>query len=136
MMKSYQRIVPSKLLGVISSGGHGRGGVCFDASGSLVLSSALQDINVFNVRLGQQVGAIEGSDTSSADYPYSLAADVCVIERYPKDVPGPGAVSKSAPLIAAGYSNGDIQIWNYLTKELKATLRGHKTAVSCITFNI
>ena len=55
MMKSYQRIAPSKLLGVISSGGNGRGGVCFDASGSLVLSSALQDINVFNVRMGQQV---------------------------------------------------------------------------------
>jgi hypothetical protein len=54
-MKSYQRIVPSKLLGVISSGGNGRGGVCFDASGSLVLSSSLQDINVFNVRMGQQV---------------------------------------------------------------------------------
>ena len=82
------------------------------------------------------MGAIEGSYVSSVDYPYSLAADVCVIERYPKDVPGPGAASKSAPLIAAGYSNGDIQIWNYLTKELKATLRGHKTAVSCITFNI
>jgi len=76
------------------------------------------------------VGTIESTDFSSSEYPYSVASDVCIIERFPLQSEG----QKSAPLIAAGYSNGEVKIWNYLTRELKATLRGHKSAVSCLVF--
>jgi U3 small nucleolar RNA-associated protein 12 len=31
--------------------------------------------------------------------------------------------------IAVGYSNGDINIFNYISKTLTATLHGHRTAV-------
>lgn len=152
-MKSYQRLVPEKVLGLISSGGNGRGGICFDGSGSLALSCSLQNVNIFNVRMTQQVspcikkkylickhyfsflckvGTIESADITSSDYPYNLSSDSCVIERFPKELSENG--TKPSSRVAVGYCNGDIQIWNYFTRESQATLRGHKSAITCLAF--
>jgi U3 small nucleolar RNA-associated protein 12 len=127
-MKSYQRYEPNKLFGVLnSSRGSSNGSICYDFSGNLALTTALQNINVINLRLAQQVGTIESEDflIRNGEYPYKCASDVCIIERSP--------VEKS-PILAAGQSNGDIRIINYLTREVLATLRGHKSSVSCIRF--
>lgn len=36
--------------------------------------------------------------------------------------------------MAGGYSSGELRIFNYITKEVVATFRGHRSAVSAVAF--
>ena len=56
------------------------------------------------------------------NYPYSVPAEVCVL-----------ADCKDKKHFMAGYSNGDLRVFNYVTKSLVAVLRGHSSSVYCIT---
>lgn len=38
-------------------------------------------------------------------------------------------------LLASGYSDGSVRVFNYNTEELKVTFAGHKSAVSCVAFD-
>ena len=42
-------------------------------------------------------------------------------------------LDKGRSAVAAGYSNGQINIFNYISKALIASFRGHSSAVSCLT---
>ena len=56
-------------------------------------------------------------------YPYSLSGDVTVLER-----------GTDKTTVAAGFSGGELRIFNYINKEVVATFRGHRSAVSAITY--
>lgn len=58
------------------------------------------------------------------NYPYTLAGEVHVLARCPDQ-----------STIAAGYSNGDVCIFNYISKTLVATLHGHRSSVNCLAFD-
>ncbi len=45
------------------------------------------------------------------------------------------ALSPDGVHLAAGYEKGMIKIWNFETKQCKVSLNGHKSSVSCLSFN-
>lgn len=66
--------------------------------------------------------AILSSDNNN--YPYKLSSEVVVLERSP---------DKTS--IAAGYADGTVRLFNYITKVLISTLRGHRSAAVSLCFN-
>ena len=67
-----------------------------------------------------QIGSLR---VQESNYPYTLSGDVTLLER---------ATDKTT--VAAGYSGGELRIFNYINKEVVATFRGHRSAISSIAF--
>jgi WD40 repeat protein len=70
--------------------------------------------------MATQIGTLK---VQESNYPYSLSGDVTVLERAP-----------DRTTVAAGFSGGELRIFNYISKEVVATFRGHRSAVSSIAF--
>lgn len=118
-MKSYLRYEPERSLGVIASV---QSNITYDWSGNLVLSGSGEDVSVWNVRQGALLSSLTNE---TQGYPYSLPGEVNFIVYSPDKVN-----------IAAGYSTGEICIFQYLKSTKKtATLRGHQTAISCMAYD-
>ena len=67
-----------------------------------------------------QIGQLK---VDESNYPYSTAGDVTILQR-----------STDKTTVAGGYSTGELRIFNYITKEVVATFRGHRSAVSAVAF--
>jgi U3 small nucleolar RNA-associated protein 12 len=67
-----------------------------------------------------QIGNLK---VQEVNYPYSLAGDVTLLVR---------GLDKTT--VAAGFSSGELRIFNYINKECVATFRGHRSAVSSIAY--
>lgn len=67
-----------------------------------------------------QIGQLK---VDESNYPYSTAGDVTILQR-----------STDKTTVAGGYSSGELRIFNYITKEIVATFRGHRSAVSAVAF--
>eukprot|EP01041_Mallomonas_annulata_P006461 gene6461-13054_t len=115
-MKSYLRYEPGKLFGVIASP---QCNVIYDWSGNLAISGTLQDISVWNLRQGIQISSLK---YDLVNYPYASFGEISVLSR---------CADKST--LSAGYTTGEIRIFDYIAKTTKAVLRGHKSGVSCLT---
>jgi U3 small nucleolar RNA-associated protein 12 len=119
MMKSYMRYEPDRSFGVIASV---QSNISYDWSGNLLLSGSGESVSVWNVRQGAQISTLSNEVQG---YPYSLPGEVNFIVYSPDKVN-----------IAAGYSTGEICIFQYLKSTTKtATLRGHQTAISCLAYD-
>jgi WD40 repeat protein len=70
--------------------------------------------------MATQIGTLK---VQESNYPYSLSGDVTTLERAP-----------NRTTVAAGFSGGELRIFNYISKEVVATFRGHRSAVSSIAF--
>ncbi|CAM9467436.1 unnamed protein product [Heterosigma akashiwo] len=122
--KTYLRYVHSDSFGVIASTGFLSHGALYDPSGTLVFSAALQNVVIWNLRQGSQVGVL------CPDGEGALKAQVTTL-----------GISPDTKDIAAGYSDGKIRVWDYAAA-LKTgaaakkpgaapsvTLNGHRAAV-------
>ena len=118
MMKSYLRYEPSHSFGVICSPASN---ITYDFSGNLLLTSAVEEVIVWNARQANKVCSLQAS---TSNYPYSLPGEVTCIER-----------SNDKSSVASGYSTGEIRIFNYLTRSVLATLRGHRSGISCLSYD-
>lgn len=58
-----------------------------------------------------QIGSLK---VPESNYPYSLSGDVTILERAPDKT-----------TVAAGFSGGELRIFNYINKEIIATFRGN-----------
>jgi U3 small nucleolar RNA-associated protein 12 len=117
MNKSYLRFEPSSAFGVVASA---QCNTAYNWSGDLALTGCCQDVGVWNLREGSKVAKIS---SEMMDYPYSVQGLVCVI-----------CSSPDKKTCSAGYSSGEIRIIDYHEKKVKATLRGHRTRVSVLTY--
>ena len=119
MMKSYLRYEPDRSVGVITSV---HSNVAYDWSGNLLLTGSGESVAVWNVRQGTQISSLTNE---TQGYPYSLPGEVNYI-----------AYSPDKTTIAAGYSTGEICIFQYIKSDSKkAVLRGHQSAISCLSYN-
>lgn len=119
-MKSYTRFVPQETFGVINNGSYG--GVVYDFSGNLALSASVSgSISLWNIRQAQKIGHVSCEEFH---YPYRLPGEVTILETNPFD----------KTLVAVGYSNGDVRLFDYINKSLVSTLRGHRSAVTSLCF--
>jgi U3 small nucleolar RNA-associated protein 12 len=118
MMKSYLRFEPKEVFGLICAP---QCNVAYDFSGNLAITGCLQDLKVWNLRQGQPISSLKGEDHG---YPYKLTSEVSRIER-----------NADTNIVAAGCTNGEIRIFNYISKSLIVTLRGHRSVISSLKFD-
>ena len=118
-MKSYLRYEPKKVFGVIASP---QCNVVYDCSGNLAITGTLQEISLWNLR---QASCIGGMKVAEPNYPYSLSGDVTLLLC---------GTDKSS--VAAGYSGGEVRIFNYINRECIATLRGHRSSVTSLAYEV
>lgn len=117
MMKSYLRYEPGKVMGIITSPSSN---VAYDCSGNLAVTAGVQDVNIWNLRQGQQIASLKAEEPG---YPYTTSGEVRSL-----------ATSPDQSSVAAGYSSGDIRIFDFIKQNVIATLRGHRSEVLCLFY--
>ncbi|CAN0926194.1 WD repeat-containing protein 3 [Linum grandiflorum] len=116
MVKSYLRYEPRASFGVIASG---ESNITYDSSGKYLLAPALEKVGVWHVRQGICSRTLEPSSASRAGP--SLAVTYIA--------------SSATSLVASGYADGCIRIWDSHKGTCETTLNGHKGAVTIIRYS-
>ncbi|CAG8542010.1 7989_t:CDS:10 [Funneliformis mosseae] len=112
MVKSYLRYEPYKTFGVIASSSSN---VVFSGDGKLAISSALEDVTLWDLKKGILVGKWHDIDNKS---------EVTVIAKSPNKVD-----------YAVGYADGSIRIWDIEKSTSSVIFNGHRGAVTALTFD-
>ncbi|GIL45803.1 hypothetical protein Vafri_2953 [Volvox africanus] len=128
MVKAYLRYEFSAAFGVITSAAN----PTYDASGKLLFTSSLESISVWNPKQGSLVKQLSPVVASTSTGTGASAAGSGGMAEVTVLCCAPGG---SSTTIAAGYSDGSVRLWDYLSGDCTVTFRGHKTAVSCLRFN-
>lgn len=116
MVKAYLRYEPAATFGVIVSVDSN---ITYDSSGKHLLAPALEKIGVWHVRQGVCVKTLAPSPSSRGP---SLAVT--------------SVASSSSSLVASGYADGSIRIWDCDKGTCEITFSsGHKGAVSALRFD-
>ncbi|KAG2406100.1 uncharacterized protein HKW66_Vig0053550 [Vigna angularis] len=115
MVKAYLRFEAAASFGVIASVDSN---ISYDSSGKNLLSPALEKIGVWNVRQGLCTKTLTPSTASLGP---SLAVT--------------SIASSPSSLIAGGYGDGSIRIWDSDKGACETTLNGHKGAVTALRYN-
>ncbi|XP_059667557.1 uncharacterized protein LOC132312981 isoform X2 [Cornus florida] len=115
MVKSYLRYEPAAAFGVIASVDSN---ITYDSSGKHLLAPALEKVGLWNVRQGACTKTLAPSPSSRGP---SLAVT--------------SIASSPSSLIASGYADGSIRIWDCDKGTCETTLNGHKGATVALRYN-
>ena len=121
MVKAYQRysLADNGTLGTIASSGcpnvlwidgSGSGG------GTLALTASLDALILWNLRTGTAVATMR--DTENEAEVSSLSAD------------------SSGRLVASGYHDGKVRLWDRASWTLRVALDGHRSAIASVAFSV
>ncbi|XP_062025788.1 uncharacterized protein LOC133742122 isoform X2 [Rosa rugosa] len=117
MVKSYLRYEQGAAFGVIVSG---NSNIAYDSSGKHIFAPGLEKVGVWNVRQGICIKTL----TPCAADGYSPPVTSIAVSP-----------SSSSSLIATGYGDGSIRIWDSQNKICETTFYGHTGAVSVLRYN-
>ncbi|GAX85058.1 hypothetical protein CEUSTIGMA_g12478.t1, partial [Chlamydomonas eustigma] len=117
MVKAYLRYDFASAFGVITSAGNPE----FDAEGKHIYTTSLENISVWNVKQGTKVSSLAPSSSTT---PTQGAAEATVIAR-----------AKKSQLLAVGYSDGTVRLWDLTTSLCTVTLKGHKSSVTALRYH-
>ncbi|KAG6393330.1 hypothetical protein SASPL_147569 [Salvia splendens] len=117
MVKAYLRYEPAAVFGVIVSVDCN---ITYDSSGKHLLAAALEKLGLWHVRQGICTKALAPTPSSTS--------------RGPKLAVTAIAASLSS-LIAAGYADGTVRIWDSEKGTCETTLNGHRSAVTILRYN-
>lgn len=115
MVRSYLRHEPTLAYGLICSP---TGRSLLSSDGKTAVVPALEDVLVWDVKTGQQMGMWHEVGHSSP---------VTAVTRNP--------TAEEENLYAVGYADGSIRVWDAATSSVKLTLNGHKGAVTSLHFD-
>ncbi|XP_010548896.1 PREDICTED: WD repeat-containing protein 3 [Tarenaya hassleriana] len=115
MVKAYLRYEPASSFGVIASLDSN---ITYDSTGKHVLSPALEKVGIWHVRQGVCTKTL--APTSSRGGPSLSVTSIA---------------SSASNLVAVGYADGSIRIWDCEKGTCETTLNGHKGAVTALRFN-
>ncbi|XP_078448375.1 transducin family protein / WD-40 repeat family protein isoform X2 [Wolffia australiana] len=114
MVKLYHRYKPSLTFGVIASLD---ANISYNGSGKLLLSPALDQLGLWNVRQGVCTKYLSPSQETQKP---SLSIT---------------SVASSSSTVATGHADGSIRIWDCEKGTCETTLNGHKSAVSALRYS-
>ncbi|EIE21123.1 transducin family protein [Coccomyxa subellipsoidea C-169] len=116
MVKAYLRYELSNTFGVVTS----NSALVHDNSGKSVVTAALENVAVWNIRQGTLVRMLVPPTSAEGRAP----AEVTQL-----------AAAPASPHVAAGHSDGTIRIWNLETGDCEVTWTGHRRAVTALRYN-
>lgn len=116
-MKAYLRYEPAASFGVIVSGDSN---IAYDSTGKFLLAAALEKVGVWHVRQGVCNKTLAPALSSTSRGPNLAVTSI--------------AASPSS-LVASGYADGSIRIWDSERGTCETTLNGHKGAVTALRYN-
>ncbi|KAG8376622.1 hypothetical protein BUALT_Bualt09G0082600 [Buddleja alternifolia] len=117
MVKAYLRYESAAAFGVIVSLDCN---ITYDNSGKHLLAAALEKLGVWHVRQGICTKTLTAAPSSSSRGP-SLAVT--------------SIASSPSSLIASGYADGTVRIWDGEKGTCETTLNGHRGAVTILKYN-
>lgn len=123
MVKSYSRYIQDSVFGVIST----RSNLVYNSKANTVYASALDSVIEWNYKTQTKVSVICDTPTPGSLNSSSLLPPPEITRL---------AHSPFANLLAIGLSNGDIKIWDITTSSLIIKFQGHKSAITCLEFDI
>lgn len=92
------------------------GNLSFTGAGSLV--------HTWNLR---QASCINAMGEKEPSYPYATGGEASILKRSP---------SRDNPMVAVGYTNGVVRLFNYLSESrLVCSLKGHRAAITSLCFD-
>lgn len=128
MVASYQRFEQDKVFGVISSNAN-----CVwvppenkksNNYGHLI-TSALENINIWDIKTAELVKFLsDGLPLGSIDVKSTTPSETTYLKYHP-----------DTGLLAAGYSDGIIKVWDMMSKTVLLSFNGHKSAISKLIFD-
>lgn len=123
MVKSYQRYEQDKCFGVISSNSN----VLYVPSKSgQAITAGLEEILIWDIKTGELVKRLrDGVAPGAADAASSvLPLEVLVLEYH-----------EPSGILAAGYQDGSIKIWDLASESVIINFTGHKSAITLLQFD-
>ncbi|CCK71302.1 snoRNA-binding rRNA-processing protein DIP2 KNAG_0G02450 [Huiozyma naganishii CBS 8797] len=131
MVKSYQRFEQSAVFGVISSEANnvwlpplkGRS----SGSPGQIITSALENVNIWDIKTGELIAQLQdGITPGSADSKVNTKpAEVTFLQYHP-----------DSSLLAVGYRDGNIKVWDLVSKTVLINLNGHKSSITVLKFDV
>ncbi|SCU90138.1 LADA_0F02058g1_1 [Lachancea dasiensis] len=126
MVKSYQRFEQESILSVISSNSN-----CLwipaesrNASAQ-VLTGALENVNCWGIKSGELIGTFsDGLPPGAADAKATKPPETTFLQYH-----------SETNLVAVGYADGSIKIWDLLSKSVLFTFNGHKSAITVLKYD-
>eukprot|EP00249_Psilotum_nudum_P021026 c27942_g1_i2 orf=1058-3220(-) len=123
MVKAYLRYEHAAVFGVVVSSDSN---ICYDNTGKLILAGALEQLAVWNVKQGRCVQNLAPVVASSSSSSSSTARPA---------VTSLACMPLSKSLVAVGYGDGSIRIWDIINGTCETTLNGHKSAATALRYN-
>ena len=111
LTKQYLRYVPKGLFNLVGSG---RGGAVFlDKKGELAAVAAAQDVVIWDLKKKERLRTLPGTKHE--------VTSICVNE--------------TGILVAVGYNDGSIKLFDSGSGESEVTFTGHKSAVNSLAYD-
>lgn len=134
MVKSYQRFEQASVFGVICSNSNSvwiptsatrQKGHHHNNNPGQIITSCLENINIWDIKTGELVCTLsDGIPPGSIDAKGSKPAEVTYLKFH-----------SETNLLAAGYSDGVIKIWDLVSKTVLLNFNGHKSGISILKFD-
>ncbi|KAL3231055.1 U3 small nucleolar RNA-associated protein 12 [Nakaseomyces bracarensis] len=130
MVKSYQRFEQESVFGVIASNSNS---VWIapeqkqQKSGNLgqVVVAGLENILVWDIKTGEKISQLtDGLPPGASDAKLSKPAETTYLKYHPE-----------TNLLAAGYADGVIKIWDLISKTVLISFNGHKSSITIMDFD-
>ncbi|CCD26035.2 snoRNA-binding rRNA-processing protein DIP2 NDAI_0G02580 [Naumovozyma dairenensis CBS 421] len=130
MVKSYQRFEQESVFGVINSNSN-----CIwlpsdsnpSTSPGQIITSALENINIWDIKTGELSSHLIDSlipPPGSIDAKSTKPAETTYLQHH-----------KDTNLLAVGYNDGVIKVWDLYSKTVLCNLNGHSSAITVLKFD-
>lgn len=130
MVKSYQRFEQEAVFGVIDSNAN-----CVwlpptsterSTNPGKVITSALENVNIWNIKTGELDSFLtDGTPLGSIDSKSTKPAEATYLKYH-----------KETTLLAVGYADGVIKVWDLMSKSVLLSFNGHKSAITVLQFDV